>query len=209
MRPAVQQPISKDKNVMVQTREYYLKNHYLTFMSKVKVPGRSLWYTTHRLMVMHPHTKYHWPISKETIIWPWGQSPTKVIMVCNTPPYGHAPIYQISLTYLERNNYLTLRSNVKVQTKVFMVRDTPLMVMHPHTKYHWPISKDKKCYGPNKKILFKKQLFVLEVKGQDPTKVIMVCNTSPYGHAPTYQISLTLFYCNIEMCHIPANINLR
>ena len=72
-----------------------------------------------------------------------------------------------------------------------MVRDTPLMVMHPHTKYHWPISKDKKCYGPNKKILFKKQLFDLEVKGQDPTKVIMVCNTSPYGHAPTYQISLT------------------
>jgi hypothetical protein len=71
------------------------------------------------------------------------------------------------------------------------------------------IGQDKKCYGPNKKILFKKQLFVLEVKGQDPTKVIMVCNTSPYGHAPTYQISLTLFYCNIEMCHIPANINLR
>jgi hypothetical protein len=30
------------------------------------------------------------------------QSPTKVIMVRNTPPYGHAPTYQISLTYLER-----------------------------------------------------------------------------------------------------------
>jgi hypothetical protein len=40
-------------------------------------------------------------------------------------------------------------------------------------------------------ILFKKQLFDLEVKGQGPTKVIMVCNTPPYGHAPTYQISLT------------------
>jgi hypothetical protein len=38
------------------------------------------------------------------------QGPTKVIMVCDTPPYGHAPTYQISLTYLERNNYLTLRS---------------------------------------------------------------------------------------------------
>ena len=24
---------------------------------------RSLLYVTHRLMVMHPHTKYHWPIS--------------------------------------------------------------------------------------------------------------------------------------------------
>ena len=26
----------------------------------------------------------------------------KVITVCDTPPYGHAPTYQISLTYLER-----------------------------------------------------------------------------------------------------------
>jgi hypothetical protein len=40
-------------------------------------------------------------------------------------------------------------------------------------------------------ILFKKQLFDLEVKGQDPMKVIMVRDTPPYGHAPTYQISLT------------------
>ena len=80
-----------------------------------------------------------------------GQGPTKVIMVCNTPPYGHAPTYQISLTYLERQTY----------------------------------------YGPDKKILFKKQLFELEVKGQGPTKVIMVRDTPPYGHAPTYQISLT------------------
>jgi hypothetical protein len=34
-------------------------------------------------------------------------------------------------------------------------------------------------------------LFGLEVKGQGPTKVITVCDTPPYGHAPTYQISLT------------------
>ena len=76
------------------------------------------------------------------------QGPTKVIMVCNTPPYGHAPTYQISLIYLER----------------------------------------QKCYGPDKKILFKKQLFDLEVKGQGPTKVITLCDTLSYGHAPTYQI---------------------
>ena len=74
---------------------------------------------------------------------------SKVIMVRDTPPYGHAPTYQISLTYLEI----------------------------------------QKCYGPDKKILFKKQLFDLEVKGQGPTKVIMVCDTPPYGHAPTYQIN--------------------
>jgi hypothetical protein len=49
----------------------------------------------------------------------------------------------------------------------------------------------QKCYGPNKTILFKKQLFDLEVKGQGPTEVITVRDTPPYGHAPTYQISLT------------------
>jgi hypothetical protein len=86
-----------------------------------------------------------------------GQGPMKVITVCDTLPYGHAPTYQISLTYLE-----------------------------------W-----KKCYGADKKILFKKQLFDLEVKGQGPTKVIMVCDILPYGHAPTYQISLT--YLKIKM----------
>jgi hypothetical protein len=77
-----------------------------------------------------------------------GQGPTKVITVRDTPPYGHAPIYQISLTYLKR----------------------------------------LKCYGPEKKILFKKQLFDLEVNGQGPTKVIIVRDTPPYGHAPKYQI---------------------
>ena len=43
----------------------------------------------------------------------------------------------------------------------------------------------QKCYGPGKKILFKKQLFDLEVKGQGPTKVITVRDTPPYGHAYT------------------------
>ena len=80
-----------------------------------------------------------------------GQGSTKVITACDTPPYGHTPTYQISLTYLER----------------------------------------QKCYGPDKKILSKKQLFDLEVKGHNPIKVITVCDTPPYGHPPTYQISLT------------------
>ena len=75
-----------------------------------------------------------------------GQGPMKVITVHDTPPYGHAPTYQISLTYLER----------------------------------------QKCYGPDKKILFKKKLFDLEVIGS--MKVIMVPDTPSYGHAPTYQI---------------------
>jgi hypothetical protein len=50
-------------------------------------------------------------------------------------------------------------------------------------------------------ILFKKQLFDLEVKGQGPTKVIMVRDTPPYGHAPIYQISLT--YLERQKCYGP------
>jgi hypothetical protein len=53
-------------------------------------------------------------------------------MVRDTLRYGHAPTYQISLTYLKRQNW----------------------------------------YGQDKKILFKKQLFDLKVKGQSPTKDI-------------------------------------
>jgi hypothetical protein len=49
----------------------------------------------------------------------------------------------------------------------------------------------QKLYDPDKKILFKKQLFDLEVKGQGPTKVITVRDTPSYGHAPTYKIPLT------------------
>jgi hypothetical protein len=40
-----------------------------------------------------------------------------------------------------------------------------------------------------RKHYLKKQLFDLEVKGQGPMKVITVCDTLPYGHAPTYQIN--------------------
>jgi hypothetical protein len=191
---------------------YYIKNNYLTLRSKVKVPWRSLWYATHRLMVMHPHTNYHWPISKDKnvnawtrkyyfknnyltlrskvevprrslryvtqhlmvmhirTICPWtvlldlfelfdlevkGQGPTKVIMVCDIPPYGHAPTYQLTLTYLERQKCYGLDKKilfkkqlfdleVKVPRRSLWYATHHLMVMHPHTKYHWLISKDKK-----------------------------------------------------------------
>ena len=53
-------------------------------------------------------------------------------------------------------------------------------------------------------ILFKKQLFDLEVKGQGPTKVITVRDTPPYGQAPTYQISLT--YIERQKCYGPDKL---
>ena len=99
---------------------YYLKNNYLTLRSKVKVPQRSLRYMTHRLMVMHPHTKYHWPISKD-----------KNVMA-------------LTRKYYLKNNYLTLRSMVKVPWRSLQYVTHHLMVKHPHTKYNLPIWKDKK-----------------------------------------------------------------
>jgi hypothetical protein len=128
----------------------------------------------------------------------------KVITVRNIPHYGHVPTYQISLTYLERqkcygpNKKILFRKQlfdleVKRQgpTKVITVRDT-LPYGHALT-YQITLTylERQKCYGPDKKILFKKQIFDLEVKGQGPTKVVTVRDTPPYGHAPTYQISLT------------------
>jgi hypothetical protein len=88
--------------------------------SKVKVPRRSLRYATHRLMFMHTHSKYPWPISKE-----------KNVMA------------RTRKCYL-KNNYLTLRSKVKDPRRSLWYATDRLMVMHPHTKYNWPIWKDKK-----------------------------------------------------------------
>ena len=68
--------------------------------------------------------------------------------VHDTPPYGHAPTYQISLTYLER----------------------------------------QKCYGPDKKKLFKTQLFDLKVKGQRQNVVMFVHDT------PSHDIHLHTKY---------------
>jgi hypothetical protein len=103
------------------------------FDLEVKVQRRSLRYAKHHLMVMHPHTKHHWPISKDnicvartrkyylkTIIWPW----------------------------------LTLRSKVKVTWRSLRYATHRLMVMHPHTKYHWPISKDKMLWSGQENTIF-------------------------------------------------------
>jgi hypothetical protein len=78
-----------------------------------------------------------------------GQGPMKVITVRDTPPYGHAPTYQLSLTYLER----------------------------------------QKCYGPDKKILFKKQLFYTISSSTfqiDSTKWIFCCTVLPCTVSSNY-----------------------
>ena len=63
--------------------------------------------------------------------------------------------------YYFKKQLFDLEVKGQCHTKVITVRDTPLMVMHPHAK--WPISKDK-CYGPDKKILFKNNYLSLRSK---------------------------------------------
>jgi hypothetical protein len=46
--------------------------------------------------------------------------------------------------YYLKNNYLTLRSKVKVPQRSLQYETHHLMVKHPHTKYNLPIWKDKK-----------------------------------------------------------------
>ena len=87
---------------------------------------------------------------------------------------------------------------VKVPRRSLRYTTHRLMVMHPHTKYHWPILRQK-CHGPDKKIVFKKQLFDLEVKNQGPTKVITVPDTPPYGHAHTNYLPMNSFVVFIRI----------
>ena len=99
----------KTKTVMARTIEYYLKNNYLTFMSKVKVQRRSLWYATHHLMDMHPHTKYHWPISKDKKVMVRTsfaekqkrkkKNQTKTIYKCISPFVRRGDIIKIHIKY--------------------------------------------------------------------------------------------------------------
>ena len=90
--------------------------------------------------------------------------------------------------YYLKNNYLTLRSKSHEghygmqHTTLWSCTNIPNII---------DLSRKTKMLWPGQKILFKKQLFDLEVKGQGPTKVITVCDIPPYGYAPTYQIKLT------------------
>ena len=148
-----------------------------------------------------------------------GQGPTKVITVRETPAYGHAPTYQISLTYLERQKcygqdkkilfkkqLFDLEVKGQGPTKVITVCDTPPYGHEPTYQISFTYLKRQKCYGPDKKILFKKQLFDRDIKGQGSTKVITVRDTPPYGHAPTYQISLTYQYLERQKSYGPDKL---
>ena len=167
-----------------------------------------------------------------------GQDPMKVIMVHDTPPYGHAPTYQISLTYLARQKcygpdkkillkkliiwpwgqrsrsheghygmrHTTLWSCTHIPNKYYLKKQLfnlevkvprrslryathRLMVMHPHTKYHWPISKDKNVMAWTRKYYLQNNYLTLRSKSHE-------------GHNGTWHTAL--WSCT----HIPNIIDL-
>jgi len=91
------------------------RNKYLTLRSKDKFPRSSLWYATHRLMVMHPHEISLTYLERQK----WYGPDNKII-------------FKKTLFDLE----------VKVPRRSLRYAAHRLMVMHPHTKYHCPISKE-------------------------------------------------------------------
>ena len=196
---------------------YLERKKYLTLRSKVEVQWRSLQYATHCLMIMHPHTKHHWPISKDknvmvrtrkyylkTIIWPWGQR--------SRSHEGHYGMWHTALwSCTQIPNIIDLSRKTKMvwPWQENTIQKTIIWPWGQRSRTHkghngiwhttlWScthipniidLSRKTKMLGLDKKILFKKQLFDLEDKDQGPTKVITVCDTPPYGHAPTYQIN--------------------
>ena len=167
MRPSVQQPISKDKNVIARARKYYLKQ---LFDLEVKVPRRALRYATHRLMVMDPHTKYNWPISKDKNVMAWKRKYYLKKQLFDLEVKGHYGMRHTALWSCTHIPNITDRSG---KTKMLWPRQENtiqktiiwpwgqrlrsherslryvthrFMIMHPHTKYHWPISKEKKLW---------------------------------------------------------------
>ena len=118
-------------------------------------------------------------------------------MVRDTPPYGHAPTYRISLTYLERQKCygpgkkILLKKQlfdleVKVPWRSLWYATHRLMVMHPHTKYNWPIWKDKKVMVRTsfaekklkKKITLKQYMYVSP--GGDKIKCLSINTCIPH-----------------------------
>ena len=153
MRPAVQQPISKDKILWSRQENTIWKT--IIWPSCQRSRSQEGHYgTRHRLMVMHPYQiSLTYPKRNHYLTL---RSKVKVqhrSLWYATHHLMDMHPYQISLTYLKRNNYLTLRS--KSNKGLYGMQHTTLWACT-----HIPNIID---------LSRKKHLFDLEVKGQGPT----------------------------------------
>jgi hypothetical protein len=119
----------------------------------------------------------------KTIIWPWGQrsrSHEGHLFIWCVGAWPQGGVVHTVMTFVEpwsltsRSNHCFLNSIFKVPRKSLRYATHRLMIMHQHTKYHWPISKEKNVMDRTRKYYLKKQLFDLEVNDQGPTHNIFV-----------------------------------
>ena len=138
------------------TRKYYVKKHYLTLQVKGQGPTKvilgmqhsTLWTCTHIPKIIDPSRKKplfdtrgqrtrshegHYS-TWHTALWFYNHIPNIIDL---------SQERTVIRKYYLKNNYLTLRSKVKVPRMSLRYMTHGLMVMHPHITYHWPISKDK------------------------------------------------------------------
>jgi hypothetical protein len=94
-------------------------------------------------------------------------------MVHNTPPYGHAPAYQINT--IKKQLFDLGVKGERYHKGHYSMRNTALSscihipnIIDLSPKMLWPRQENT---------ILKKQLFYLEVKSQGPTKVMTVCDT--------------------------------
>ena len=102
-------------------------------------------------------------------------------------------------TYLERQKWYGLDKKILFKkilfhlevkgqgpTKTITIRDTPhLMIMHLHSKYHWPISKDKYAMALTRKYYLKNNYLTIRSKVKDQQRSLPYA-APHYGQASTY-----------------------
>ena len=80
----------------------------------------------------------------KTIIWPWGQSPTKVITVCDTPSYGHTkynwPIWKdkkvmVRTSFAEKKQKKRKQKKWKRMKKIRLKQYASLRLKERHNNY--------------------------------------------------------------------------
>jgi hypothetical protein len=85
--------------------------------------------------------------------------------ICTTTYLERQKCYGLGKKILFKKQLFDLEVKGQVPQRLLQYATHRVMVMHPHTKYHSPISKDKNVMAQTRKYYFKKQLFDIEVKG--------------------------------------------
>ena len=139
-----------------------------------------------------------------------------VMMVHNTLSNSHAPIYQISFTYLEwQKSYgphklrqlYDLGVKCQGQMNVMMVCGTPSNGHAP--TYQISLTNiERQTLWPEQNSPILLSFFDLGVNSQGQMNFMMVCDTSSNGRAHTYQISLSILMDNKVIAHTSFANNL-